>query len=244
MVVYMSSNGPATSLVNQIIRVYFCSVSISMPILPKMANFGYSTSGAEVVEYFKERVKGKTSKTTITNSRTTLVIRKAVLITGPSDGGIGAETALSLAAGSPAYMLLAGRSLSKIQPVIDRISGLYPEVKTQFISLDLSSQLAIREAAASINESVQSIDILINNAAVMGCPFAKTANGIESQFGTNHIGHFLLTNLIMERLIACQGARIVNVSSSGHRISDVQLDDWNFQVCKFCYRVTVNDVFR
>ncbi len=69
----------------------------------------------------------------------------------------------------------------------------------------------------------------------MACPFAKTADGIESQFGTNHIGHFLLTNLIVERLLAGQEARIVNVSSSGHRMSDVQLDDWNFQVCTSCY---------
>ena len=70
----------------------------------------------------------------------------------------------------------------------------------------------------------------------MACPFAKTADGIESQFGTNFIGHFLLTNLIMERLVARQGARIVNVSSSAHRMSDVQLDDLNFEVCRpYCY---------
>ena len=96
--------------------------------------------------------------------------------------------------------------------------------------MDLGSQHAVREAASEISESVQAIDILINNAAIMACPFAKTADGIESQFGTNYIGHFLLTNLIMERLIARQG-RIVNVSSSAHRMSDVELDDWNFNVC-------------
>lgn len=181
---------------------------MSMSELQKMANFGHSTTGAEVVEHFKERVKGKT-----------------ILITGPSDGGIGAETALSLAAGCPACIILAGRSLPKIQTVIDRINRAYPDVETKVITLDLSSQRAIRGTAASINESIQSIDILINNAAIMACPFAKTADGIESQFGTNYMGHFLLTNLIMERLIAGQGARIVNVSSSGHRMSDVQLDD-------------------
>ena len=154
-----------------------------------------------------------------------------VLITGPSDGGIGAETAFSLAAGSPACILLAGRSLAKIQPVIDRIKGAYPDVETHFIPLDLSSQHAIREAAADINERIRTIDILINNAAIMACPFAKTADGIESQFGTNFIGHFLLTNLVMERLVAGRGARIVNVSSSAHRMSNVDLDDWNFEVC-------------
>ena len=207
-----------------------------------MANFGHSTTGAEVVEYFKDRVKGKISKTTIAHRRLALLISIIVLITGPSDGGIGAETAFSLAAGSPACILLAGRSLSKIQPVIDRISGAYPDVKTQFFPLDLSSQNAIREAAANIIKSVQSIDILINNAAIMACPFAKTVDGIESQFGTNHIGHFLLTNLIMKPLIAGQGARIVNVSSSGHRMSDVQLDDCNFEVCRPCYYSTADEV--
>lgn len=208
-----------------------------------MANFGHSTTGAEVVEYFKNRVKGKISKTTIAHRRLALLISIIVLITGPSDGGIGAETAISLAAGSPACILLAGRSLSKIQPVIDRISGAYPDVQTQFFPLDLSSQSAVREAAACINESVRSIDILINNAAIMACPFAKTVDGIESQFGTNHIGHFLLTNLIMKPLIAGQGARIVNVSSSGHRMSDVQLDDCNFEVCRPCYYSTADEAF-
>ena len=208
-----------------------------------MATFGHSTTGAEVVTEFKDRVKGKTSKTIIKHPRPTLLIPNKVLITGPSDGGIGAETAFSLAAGSPACILLAGRSLSKIQPVIDRISAAYPDVKTPFISLDLSNQNAIREAAASINESVQSIDILINNAAIMACPFAKTVDGIESQFGTNYIGHFLLTNLIMERLIAARGTRIVNVASAAHKMSDVQLDDWNYGVCRPCYDVTAHELF-
>ena len=101
-------------------------------------------------------------------------------MTGPSVGVIGAETALSLAAGSPACIILAGRSLSKVQTLIDRISGAYSDVETQFISLDLRSLRAIRDAAANINERVKSIDILSNNAAIMACPFAKTVDGIES----------------------------------------------------------------
>ena len=201
-----------------------------------MADFGHSTAGAQVVEHFKDKVKDKISKITLSHQRLARPTCVVVLITGPSDGGIGAETAFSLAAASPACILLAGRSLSKVQPVIDRIKGAYPDVETQFISLDLSSQHSVREAAGRINESVRAIDILINNAGIMACPFAKTADGIESQFGTNFIGHFLLTNLIMERLVARQGARIVNVSSSAHRMSDVQLDDLNFEVCRpYCY---------
>lgn len=208
-----------------------------------MANFGHSSTGAEVVKFFKDRVAGKTSLRPPSPVEDQLLIRTIVLITGPSKGGIGAETAVSLAAGSPACIVLAGRSLPKIQPVIDLISASYPDVRILFISLDLSSQRAIREAARSVNEQVQSIDISINNAAIMACPFARTADGIESQFGTNYIGHFLLTNLIMEKLIAGQGARIVNVSSSAHRMSDVQLDDWNFEVCKLYHRDREDEPF-
>lgn len=154
-----------------------------------------------------------------------------VLITGPSQGGIGAETALSVAAASPALIILAGRSLSKIQPIIDQIKSSQSVVATRFVPLDLGSQASVRESAANINASVEKIDILINNAAIMACPFSKTVDGIESQFGTNHIGHFLLTNLILGKILAAgEGARIVNLSSSAHQVSDVRLDDWNFEV--------------
>ena len=136
-----------------------------------------------------------------------------------------------MAAASPTLIILAGRSLSKIQPVIDEIKSSRPAVATRFIPLDLGSQASIRESAANINASIEKIDILINNAAIMSCPFSKTLDGIESQFGTNHIGHFLLTNLILDKILAAgEGARIVNVSSSAHEMSDVRFDDWNFEV--------------
>ncbi len=160
-----------------------------------------------------------------------LLIENPVLVTGPSQGGIGAEAALTLAAASPKLIILAGRSLSKIEPVINNIESAYPNVATKYIPLDLSSQASVREAATSINASVESIDIVINNAAIMACPFSRTVDGIESQFGTNYVGHFLLTNLLMEKVLAAgDGARIVNVSSSAHRMADVRLQDWNFEV--------------
>jgi NAD(P)-dependent dehydrogenase (short-subunit alcohol dehydrogenase family) len=153
------------------------------------------------------------------------------LITGPSEGGIGAETALTLAVGSPKLIILAGRSLSKIKPVIDNINSAHPNVATTYIPLDLGSQASVRQAATAISASVEKIDIVINNAAIMACPFSKTEDGIESQFGTNYIGHFLLTNLLMEKILAAgHGSRIVNVSSSAHRMADVRIDDWNFEV--------------
>lgn len=121
--------------------------------------------------------------------------------------------------------------MGKIQPVIDRINAINPAVRTKFVILDLSSLASVREAAASINAGVERIDVLINNAAVMAVPFSKTVDGIESQFGTNHIGHFLLTDLIMPKILAAgPGARIVNLSSLSHRMADVNLDDYNFDV--------------
>ena len=89
----------------------------------------------------------------------------------------------------------------------------------------------MREAAAKINEIVDRLDLLINNAGIMASPFAKTVDGIESQFGTNYVGHFLLTNLIMPKIVAAgPGSRVVHVSSSAHRMSDIRLKDWNFEV--------------
>ena len=138
---------------------------------------------------------------------------------------------MDLAAGSPSQIILAGRSLTKIQPVIERINTANPGVKTDFIPLDLSSQDSVREAAAKINERVDRLDLLINNAGIMASPFAKTVDGIESQFGTNYIGHFLLTNLIMPKILAAgPGSRVVHVSSNAHRMSDIRLKDWNFEV--------------
>ena len=121
--------------------------------------------------------------------------------------------------------------MGKIQPVIDRINAINPEVRTKFINLDLSSLASVREAAASINDNVERIDVLINNAAIMACPYSKTVDGIECQFGTNYVGHFLLTNLVMPKILAAgPGARIVNVSSLSHRVADVNLDDYNYEV--------------
>ncbi|TFK78017.1 NAD(P)-binding protein, partial [Polyporus arcularius HHB13444] len=73
------------------------------------------------------------------------------------------------------------------------------------------------------------IDVLVNNAGIMATPYGKTVDGIESQFGTNHIGHFLFTNLIIPKLLESKQGRVVNVSSNGHRLSDIRWDDFNFQ---------------
>jgi NAD(P)-dependent dehydrogenase (short-subunit alcohol dehydrogenase family) len=158
----------------------------------------------------------------------------SVLITGPSQGGIGAETVLSLAHGNPRHLILVGRSQARAVPVIDSALQSNPEIKIDFIHVDIASQTSVRQAAAEINRIAEKIDILINNAAIMACPYSKTEDGIESQFATNYLGHFLLTNLLMDKiLLAGERARIVNVTSTASRAGGelgIALDDVNFQV--------------
>lgn len=160
----------------------------------------------------------------------------SVLITGPSVNSIGAETAISLCHASPALILLAGRTESKIAPVIEKMKMLNPSVDVKFTKVDLASQVSVRAAADEINSLVEKIDIIINSAGVMALnEFETTKEGIELQFGANHIGHFLLTNLVIGKVLAAgkgEGARIVNLSSTGFELNGVRFDDWNFEVCE------------
>lgn len=137
-----------------------------------------------------------------------------VLITGPSEHGIGAETALSIAKASPERLILAGRSRTKIYPVIEEIRQICLQIQIDYLELDLSSLQSVRRAIGQIKALNVLLDVVINNAAIMACPFSKTVDGIESQFGTNHIGPFLFTNLLLKEDLISPGGRIVNVNSS------------------------------
>jgi NAD(P)-dependent dehydrogenase (short-subunit alcohol dehydrogenase family) len=147
---------------------------------------------------------------------------------------IGAETTLSLANGNSAQVILARRNESKIRPVIEQIKALNPNIKVTFLQLDLADQASIREAASGINTSVEKIDYLINCAGVRAIPtFETTKDGIEMQFGLNHIGHFLFIKLIIGEIVgAGKGARVINVPSIGFEHDVVRYEDWNFQVCQ------------
>lgn len=100
----------------------------------------------------------------------------------------------------------------------------------QFVQKDLTRFDSIRAAAATINNLVKKKDVLINNAGIMGVKdYTVTPEGLESQFGANHIGHFLLTNLLIAKLLAAgKGARIVNLTSNGHQMEEMRFDDYNF----------------
>lgn len=153
------------------------------------------------------------------------------MITGPSASGIGAQTAIFLAAGKPALLILAGRSKDKVQPVIDQIAKENPDVPVKFVALDLTDLASVRKAANEVKTLTKKLDVLINNAGIMGVAQYQTSkDGIEMQFAANHVGHFLLTNLLMpEILAAAPDARIINVSSLGYMTAGVRFDDYNFK---------------
>lgn len=143
-----------------------------------------------------------------------------VVVTG-SNTGIGLETARVLLKQN-ALVVFACRDIEKAQHAI---SALPPSYNTDTIHLDLSNVRSIREFARTFSARYDKLDILINNAGVMATPYLKTSDGFELQFGVNYLGHFLLTNLLLENLEAAPAGRVVNVSSMGHRINMFDLED-------------------
>ncbi len=153
------------------------------------------------------------------------------MITGASSG-LGEESSRALAQAGATVTMLA-RNQCKLDKAIERIKSTNPSAVLKTGIADLSDQQSIRDYAQGFLATGETIDVLINNAGVMVCPFGKTADGIEMQFGTNHIGHFLLTNLLMPAILAGANPRIVNLSSAGHTHSDVNLDDPNFEKSEY-----------
>ncbi|MCU1344538.1 MAG: short-chain dehydrogenase, partial [Acidimicrobiia bacterium] len=134
----------------------------------------------------------------------------------------------ALAAHGASVVMLA-RTPGKNEAAAARIRATVPDARLELRQVDLSSLASIREFAKTYLAEHSAIDVLINNAGVMACPFKRTTDGFEMQFGTNHLGHFLLTGLLMPAILAGDQPRIVNLSSSAHGISDVDLDDPNFE---------------
>ena len=150
---------------------------------------------------------------------------RIVFITG-GYSGLGKETARAMAA-KGAHIIIAGRDASKAQEAAEEI-GEATSAKVEAITCDLGSLASVRQCAVEANERFDRIDLLINNAGVMACPQGETKDGFERQFGTNHLGHFLLTNLLMPLLERGENPRIVNLSSRGHHTDRVHFDDPNY----------------
>jgi len=151
---------------------------------------------------------------------------KVAVVTGAS-GGLGLETARALAQAG-AEVVLAARDAAKTSAALATIRAQVPGTKLGSCVLDLTSLASVRAAAHDLLVKHPRIDLLINNAGVMATPLARTADGFELQLGTNHLGHFVFTCLLVPAILAAAPARIVNLSSGGHLISDVLWDDPSF----------------
>ncbi|RWA14175.1 hypothetical protein EKO27_g920 [Xylaria grammica] len=182
--------------------------------------FNDKTEAIEVAKTFSEGIRGKT-----------------ILVTGGNPDGIGFTTCQAFASQSPSNLIIAGRTPSKVDQCINLLKAQHPTVDYRSLIVDLSSQKSVRAAAAKVLSwaDVPTIDIVINSAGVMGiAERTLSEDGIEMQFATNHIGHWLLTCSIMPKLIKAaeknpKGAtRVVNVSSASPMFSNMRWSDINF----------------
>src|SRR6266850_1528874 len=151
---------------------------------------------------------------------------KRVLVTGVS-AGLGVETARALAAHG-AEVIGAARDMSKAEAATEQVRAQAGRGGSlHLVQLDLASLDSVRRCADNLLAEGKSFDMVIANAGVMACPKGTTVDGFETQFGTNHLGHFVLVNRIVPLLR--NGSRLINLSSAGHRYSNVDLNDPNFE---------------
>ena len=150
---------------------------------------------------------------------------RTALVTG-ANSGIGFETARVLAERGAA-VVLACRDPGKASAAATRIAAAAPRASLSVVRLDLASLASIRAAAEELREAHDRLDLVINNAGLMMPPYGRTEDGFELQFGTNHLGHFALTGLLLDRMMAVPGSRVVTLSSNGHRMG--RIDFGNLQ---------------
>jgi NAD(P)-dependent dehydrogenase (short-subunit alcohol dehydrogenase family) len=185
-----------------------------------VADFGAKTEASAVASTFLASIKGRT-----------------ILITGVNKLGVGYAIVQALAPHSPRRIIISGRSQAKLQECLDSLRLQHPNVDFRSLVVDLSSLKSVRKAAAEVLgwEDTPVIDIVINNAGIMSIPERTlSVDGIELHLATNHVGHFLFTNLIMPKIIAAANgahpgaARIINVSSVGTMASPFRASDFNW----------------
>lgn len=156
---------------------------------------------------------------------------KVVIVTGATSG-LGEEAA-KIFSGKRATVIMAVRNTQKGESVAQKIRTEFPFAKIEVLNLDLDSLKSVQTFAAQILANYERLDILINNAGVMACPFSKTADGFEIQMGVNHLGHFALTGHLMPLLKKTKGSRIVATSSIAHRQGNIDFDDINWEKRKY-----------
>ena len=154
-----------------------------------------------------------------------------VVITGAASG-LGRESARAMAAHGAAVTVLA-RSAERAAGAVTEIEALVPGADVEPGVVDLADLSTVRSFADGYLATHDAVDVLINNAGVMACPFGRTVDGFETQFGTNHLGHFLLTALMAPALLRGTSPRVVTLTSAGHSRSDVDLEDPNFDTTEY-----------
>ena len=152
---------------------------------------------------------------------------RTAVITG-ANSGIGLEAARYLAARG-AHVVLACRDEGKARTAAAQIGAEVPGAEADTVALDLSSLESVRAAGAEIRSRYPRLDLLVNNAGVMMPPLGRTTDGFELQFGTNHLGHFALTGLVLPSLLGVPGSRVVTVSSNGHKVGRIRFDDLQWE---------------
>lgn len=152
---------------------------------------------------------------------------KQALVTGAS-AGLGIETSRALCAAGAAVMMVA-RDEGKLEKAVAQVLESVPGSQITTCLIDLADLESVRAGAAQVLEQLPALHLLINNAGVMACPMMRTAQGLEMQFGTNHIGHFLLTCLLAPALLRGAPARVVTLSSGGHKMGDVNFEDPSYR---------------
>ncbi|KAI4250856.1 MAG: hypothetical protein LQ352_005212 [Teloschistes flavicans] len=178
-----------------------------------------TTSASDVVNDLREYIQGKT-----------------ILTTGVSPGTLGATFVETIARAYPAMLILAGRDIGKLQVTANTIVTAQPQTRVRLLQLSLDALADVRKSAAEVTSwnDVPSVDVLVNSAGIMATEFSVSKDGYESQLATNHLGHFLFTNLIIDKILASGSPRIVNISSDGHRLNPIRWADYNFEVCWSC----------
>jgi NAD(P)-dependent dehydrogenase (short-subunit alcohol dehydrogenase family) len=150
---------------------------------------------------------------------------RTAVVTG-ANSGIGYHAALELARHG-AHVVLACRDDARGAAAMGRLTTEAPAAQAELATLDLADLASVRRFAESYASTHPGLDLLVNNAGVMALPQRRTADGFEMQFGTNHLGHFALTGLLLPRLLTRPGARVVTVSSTAHRMGRIDFDDLN-----------------
>ena len=151
---------------------------------------------------------------------------KRAVVTGASSG-LGVETCRVLA-GAGATVIMVARDMDKLKVVMEELLRENPGAQLHIQHMDLADLESVRSAATEILLYHPEIQLLINNAGVMACPLLRTAQGLEMQFGTNHVGHFLLTGLLAPALIEGAPGRVINLSSGGHKFAAFNFSDPNY----------------